>query len=83
MIPLKDMNAKIRNISHSVHPRVATDLGLPSALEAVRETTQRRSLVDVGSTADIPGVMILGQHGVAMRKNIRDVESWARNTNHR
>lgn len=74
---------EIRNISRSGHPRVATDLGLPSTLEAVREATRRRSLVDVGSTADIPGLMILDQHGVAVRQDIRDVELWARGTNHR
>jgi signal transduction histidine kinase len=49
---------EIRNVSRSLHPRVATDLGLPTALEALGDATQQRSLVDVHVTVDIAGVVI-------------------------
>jgi len=49
---------EIRNVSRSLHPRVATDLGLPTALEALGDATQQRSLVDVQVTVDIDGVVI-------------------------
>lgn len=49
---------EIRNVSRSLHPRVATELGLPSALEALGDATQQRSLVDVRVNVDIAGVVI-------------------------
>lgn len=49
---------EIRNVSRSLHPRVATDLGLPSALEALGDATQQRSLVDVRVNVDIFDVVI-------------------------
>jgi signal transduction histidine kinase len=49
---------EIRNVSRSLHPRVATDLGLPTALEALGDATQQRSLVDVQVNVDISGVII-------------------------
>jgi signal transduction histidine kinase len=49
---------EIRNVSRSLHPRVATDLGLPTALEALGDATQQRSLIDVQVTVDISGVTI-------------------------
>ena len=49
---------EIRNVSRSLHPRVATDLGLPAALEALSDATQQRSLVDVQVNVDISGVVI-------------------------
>jgi signal transduction histidine kinase len=49
---------EIRNVSRSLHPRVATDLGLPTALEALGDATQQRSLVDVRVNVDITGVVI-------------------------
>jgi signal transduction histidine kinase len=49
---------EIRNISRSLHPRVAADLGLPSALEALADATQQRSLVDVRVNVDNPAVII-------------------------
>jgi signal transduction histidine kinase len=49
---------EIRNVSRSLHPRVATDLGLPTALEALGDATQQRSLVDVQVNVDISGVKI-------------------------
>lgn len=49
---------EIRNVSRSLHPRVTTDLGLPSALEALGDATRQRSLVDVHVNVDIAGVTI-------------------------
>ena len=49
---------EIRNVSRSLHPRVASDLGLPAALEALGDATQQRSLVDVQVNVDISGVLI-------------------------
>lgn len=49
---------EIRNVSRSLHPRVTTDLGLPSALEALGDATQERSLVKVQVNVDISGVVI-------------------------
>jgi signal transduction histidine kinase len=49
---------QIRSVSRSLHPRVTTDLGLPSALEALGDATRQRSLVDVRVNVDISGVVI-------------------------
>jgi signal transduction histidine kinase len=49
---------EIRNVSRSLHPRVATDLGLPSALEALGDATRQRSLVEVRVDVDITGAVI-------------------------
>ncbi|MDQ6770160.1 MAG: sensor histidine kinase [Gemmatimonadota bacterium] len=49
---------EIRNVSRSLHPRVATDLGLPIALEALGDATRQRSLVDVRVDIDVAGVVI-------------------------
>ena len=49
---------EIRNVSRSLHPRVASDLGLPAALEALGDATQQRSLVDVRVNVDVSDVVI-------------------------
>jgi signal transduction histidine kinase len=49
---------EIRNVSRSLHPRVASDLGLSFALEALGDATQQRSLVDVRVNVDICEVVI-------------------------
>lgn len=49
---------EIRNVSRSLHPRVTTDLGLPSALEALGDAVQERALVNVEVNVDISGVVI-------------------------
>lgn len=49
---------EIRNVSRSLHPRVASDLGLPAALEALGDATQHRSLVEVQVNVDVSGVAI-------------------------
>lgn len=48
----------IRNVSRSLYPRVAEDLGLPAALEALGDATRQRSLIDVKVHTDIAGVII-------------------------
>jgi signal transduction histidine kinase len=75
--------AEIRNVSHSVHLRVAMDLISPTALEALGNDTRQRSFADVGSTSLFPEAVIPGRYGVVMRQDIRDVESWTRGTNQR
>jgi signal transduction histidine kinase len=49
---------EVRDVSRSLHPRVAVDLGLPTALEALGDATQQRSHVDVRVDVDISGVVI-------------------------
>lgn len=49
---------EIRSISRSSHPHVATDLGLTSTLEDLRDATRQRSFTDLRSTVDIPHLMI-------------------------
>jgi signal transduction histidine kinase len=49
---------EIRNVSRSLHPRVASDLGLPAALEALGDATQQRSLVSVRVNVDVSDVVI-------------------------
>jgi signal transduction histidine kinase len=40
----------LRNVSRDLHPRVADDLGLPAALDALAHSTMDRSLIDVRLT---------------------------------
>ena len=49
---------EIRNVSRSLYPRVAEDLGLPAALEALGDATRQRSLINVEVRTDIVGVII-------------------------
>ncbi|MGI9076049.1 MAG: histidine kinase [Gemmatimonadaceae bacterium] len=44
-----------RNVSRALHPRVADDLGLLTALEGLARSTSQRSLIDVTVTADVDG----------------------------
>jgi signal transduction histidine kinase len=55
---LRSSIEEIRNVSRSLHPRVTTDLGLPSALEALADATMQRSLIDVTTKVDVSGVVI-------------------------
>jgi signal transduction histidine kinase len=55
---LRSAIEEIRNVSRSLHPRVTTDLGLPSALEALADSTRQRSLVEVKTRVDVSGVVI-------------------------
>jgi signal transduction histidine kinase len=72
---------EIRNVSRSLHPRVASDLGLPAALEALGDATQHRSLVNVRVNVDISGVVIpLGLSATLYRvaqEALRNVERHA------
>ena len=72
---------EIRNVSRSLHPRVATDLGLPSALEALSDATQQRSLVDVRVDVDISGVVIPAAVSATLyrvaQEALRNVERYA------
>jgi signal transduction histidine kinase len=49
---------EIRNVSRALYPRIAEDLGLPTALEALGDATRQRSLIDVKVRTDIVGVII-------------------------
>ena len=55
---LRSAVEEVRDVSRSLHPRVAADLGLPTALEALGDATQQRSHVDVRVDLDITGVVI-------------------------
>jgi signal transduction histidine kinase len=72
---------EIRNVSRSLHPRVATDLGLPAALEALGDATKQRSLIDVQVTVDIDGVTIPSALAATMyrvaQEALRNVERHA------
>jgi signal transduction histidine kinase len=72
---------ELRNVSRSLHPRVATDLGLPSALEALGDATQQRSLLDVRVNVDISGVVIPAALSATMyrvaQEALRNVERHA------
>ena len=44
---------ELRTLSQSLHPRVASDLGLPVALESLANIVRQRSLIDVFIVSDI------------------------------
>lgn len=44
---------EVRNISQSLHPRIADDLGLVTALESLAQQTRARGILDVRITTDI------------------------------
>jgi len=44
---------EVRNISQSLHPRIADDLGLVTALESLAQQTRERGILDVKVTAAI------------------------------
>jgi signal transduction histidine kinase len=72
---------EIRNVSRSLHPRVTSDLGLPSALEALADATRQRSLVDVKTSVDVSGVVIPPAVSATMyriaQEALRNVETHA------
>ena len=69
---------EIRNLSRSLHPRVADDLGLPAALEALVDGTRQRSLIDARLTTDISGIAIPASLRTTLyriaQEALRDVE---------
>jgi len=72
---------EIRNVSRSLHPRVTTDLGLPSALEALADATMQRSLIDIKTRVDVSGVVIPAALSATMyriaQEALRNVERHA------
>ena len=52
---------ELRAVSQSLHPRVATDLGLPSALESLAVIVRQRSLIEVFVVMDVDIAGIPGQ----------------------
>jgi len=51
---------ELRSVSQSLHPQVASDLGLPAALESLAKVVRERSLIDVFLVSDIDGAGIPG-----------------------
>lgn len=49
---------EVRNLSRSLHPRVADDLGLPTALQALADRARQRSLIDVNVVVELNGSAI-------------------------
>jgi len=78
---LRSSIEEIRNVSRSLHPRVTTDLGLPSALEALADATMQRSLIDIRTKVDVSGVVIPAALSATMyriaQEALRNVERHA------
>jgi signal transduction histidine kinase len=55
---LRNSLEEIRNVSRSLHPRVADDLGLPTALQGLADLTRQRSLIDVRVETRLNGAPI-------------------------
>ena len=55
---LRDSLEEIRNVSRTLHPRVADDLGLPTALQGLADLTRQRSLIDVQVETRLNGAAI-------------------------
>jgi two-component system, NarL family, sensor histidine kinase UhpB len=51
---------ELRSVSQALHPRVASDLGLPAALESLANVVRQRSLIDVFIVTDIDDAGIPG-----------------------
>jgi signal transduction histidine kinase len=72
---------EIRTVSRSLHPRVADDLGLPEALEALADATRQRSLIDVKVKTNVMGVTIPASVSSTLyrvaQEALRDVERYA------
>ena len=72
---------EIRTLSRSLHPRVADDIGLPAALEALIDGTRQRALIDARLTTDISGAAIPPALGTTLyriaQEALRDVERHA------
>ena len=49
---------EIRSVSRSLHPRVADDLGLPTALQGLADATRQRALIDVQVKSSLNGSSI-------------------------
>lgn len=67
---------EIRSISGSSHPHVVTDLGSPSTLERLVDTTRQRSLTNVRSTGLIG--LVPDRRAAAANQGIRETQSGSR-----
>jgi signal transduction histidine kinase len=78
---LRGAQEEVRNVSRSLHPRVADDLGLPAALESLARATRDRSLLEVTVTIDTAGVTLpsplAGTLFRVARESLQNVESHA------
>ena len=75
---IRDSLEDIRNVSRSLHPRIADDLGLPVALQGLADLTRQRSLIDVRvdnrlNAAPIPAALSSTLYRVA-QEALRNVE---------
>jgi signal transduction histidine kinase len=72
---------ELRTVSRSLHPRVADDIGLPAALEALADATRQRSLIDVTVSTNVVGVIIPPSVSTTLyrvaQEALRDVERHA------
>jgi two-component system sensor histidine kinase UhpB len=64
---------EIRNIAGLSHPHVVFDLGLPRALEQLRDATRHHSLADVRSTDAHEG-SVAGRRGAVVSWDLREVQ---------
>ena len=64
----------IRGISSSSHPHVATDPGLPRALDTLRDATPRHSLSNARSTVDLREGLVPDRRAAALSRNIREMQ---------
>lgn len=75
---LKSALEEIRSVSKSLHPRIASDLGLPAALESLAQIVRQRSLIDVFVITDVDGAEIPGPLSATLyrvaREAFHDVE---------
>lgn len=55
---LRNSLDEIRNLSRSLHPRVADDLGLAVGLQGLADVTRQRSLIDVRVHVDLKGLAV-------------------------
>jgi len=55
---LRNSLEDIRNVSRTLHPRVADELGLPTALQGLADVTRQRSLIDVKLQTRLNGTPI-------------------------
>ena len=69
---------QLRSVSQSLHPRIASDLGLAAALESLARVVRQRSLIDVFVVTDVDGAIIPGPLSATLyrvaREAFHDVE---------
>lgn len=55
---INSASEELRTVSQSLYPRVASDLGLPAALESLAKVVRQRSLIDVFIVTDMDSTVI-------------------------